>query len=183
MALFSRALDCYCRGWPLRPEPKQNIFSLNQLWDLIDWTDFLVGLRAIKKWSPSFNAPWIKRARRVHTTLNPPHKDSTFVANEGLTRKEWKRWENQSVGSLPAVFSSFSVSRVTKQLDCDTEQRKPRYRRWFPGCWVFRDGQELKGYDKLLLGVKWSVRMFAAASPVEVAVAGSVQLWEAVVCN
>lgn len=41
----------------------------------------------------------------------------------------------------------------------------------------------LKGYDKLRLGVKWSVRMFAAASPAEVAVTGSVQLREAVVCN
>lgn len=37
--------------------PSWDVSSLNQLWDLVDAADFLVGLCAPKKRSPSFNAP------------------------------------------------------------------------------------------------------------------------------
>lgn len=79
MALF--LLKAWSPSWDISP--------LNQLWDLIDCTDFLVGLCALKKWSPSFNAPWIKQGRLVHSSLTLLHNDSTFVANKRLTRKEW----------------------------------------------------------------------------------------------
>lgn len=73
-----------------------------------------------------------------------------------------KRWENQSTGSLPTVFSSFLVSYVI--LDCNTKS-KTQYEGWFLGYSMFREARAWKGFkkvwDKLCLGVKWSVLLWA----------------------
>lgn len=88
--------------------PSWDISSLNQLWDLIDCADFLVGLCAPKKWSPSFNALWIKQGRPVHSSLARLHNASTFVANKRLTRKEWSDGRINLLEASPQVSHHFS---------------------------------------------------------------------------
>lgn len=88
--------------------PSWDISSLNQLWDLIDCADFLVGLCAPKKWSPSFNALWIKQGRPVHSSLTRLHDASTFVANKRLTRKEWSDRRINLLEASPQVSHHFS---------------------------------------------------------------------------
>lgn len=88
--------------------PSWDISSLNQLWDLIDCTDFLVGLCAPKKWSPSFNALWIKQGRPVHSSLARLHNASTFVANKRLTRKERSDGRINLLEASPQVSHHFS---------------------------------------------------------------------------
>lgn len=88
--------------------PSWDISSLNQLWDLIDCVDFLVGLCAPKKWSPSFNALWIKQGRPVHSSLARLHNASTFVANKRLTRKEWSDGRINLLEASPQVSHHFS---------------------------------------------------------------------------
>lgn len=99
MALF--LLKAWSPSWDISP--------LNQLWDLIDCTDFLVGLCALKKWSPSFNALWIKQGRLVHSSLTRLHNDSTFVANKRLTRKEWSDGRINLLEASPQFSHHFRV--------------------------------------------------------------------------
>lgn len=103
LSLYTMALFLLKAG-----SPSWDVSSLNQLWDLIDAADFLVGLCAAKKWSPSFNALWIKQGRPVHSSLAPLHNASTFVANKRLTRKEWSNGRINLLEASPQVSHHFS---------------------------------------------------------------------------
>lgn len=151
MALF--LLKAWSPSWDISP--------LNQLWDLIDCTDFLVGLCALKKWSPSFNAPWIKQGRLVHSSLTRLHNDSTFVANKRLTRKEWSDGRINLLEASPQFSHHFSC-RMSSWIV--TQKAKLSMRDDFSAIQCSekpeRERVSEEVWDKLCLGVKWSVWLF-----------------------
>lgn len=93
---------------PKAGSPSWDVSSLNQLWDLVDGTDFLVGLCAPKTRSPSFNALRIKQGRPVHSSRAPLHNTATFVANKRPTRKEWSNGRINLLEASPQVSHHFS---------------------------------------------------------------------------
>lgn len=125
--------------------PSWDISPLNQLWDLIDCTDFLVGLCALKKWSPSFNAPWIKQGRLVHSSLTRLHNDSTFVANKRLTRKEWSDGRINLLEASPQFSHHFSC-RMSSWIV--TQKAKTQYEGWFLSYSMFREARAWKGFRR-----------------------------------
>lgn len=149
--------------------PSWDISPLNQLWDLIDCADFLVGLCALKKWSPSFNALWIKQGRQVHSSRARLHNDSTFVANKRLTRKEWSDGRINLLEASPQFSHHFSC-RMSSWIV--TQKAKLSMRDGFLSYSMFREARGVKRFrygacDKLCLGVKcrvcWNETAFTQA--------------------